>query len=70
MENNTHHVLIANCKSSPSDTLKPVSHGDQYLVPDGLWANSQGKSTISDTKRPRPMTKKNDVETGEDQKGQ
>ena len=65
------HFLVRCATSLPIRATQvepfPNSYYDEIL---GLWVDADSRiPLIYDPNRPRPKTKKEDVETGEDQKG-
>lgn len=62
------HILRKLAKSTPIN-MKPNLTEERYDVPAGVWRNSEGGLSADDRDKER-TTKKNDVETGEDLKGQ
>lgn len=65
------HFLVRRSKTLPIRVTEPVlfpnSFFDEIL---GLWIDAETQvPLVYDPNRPRPKTKKDDVETGEDQKG-
>ena len=64
------HLLLAIAKSYrvPDQELAPENC--EYSLSQGAWVLQDGGSLlIENPERPRPVTKKFDIETGEDQKG-
>ena len=71
--NNTpnEHLLLAMAKTYPVRAEDLTPQGCQYDLFQGAWIiNGLGSLLIESSNRPRPMTKKKDIETGEDQKGE
>jgi hypothetical protein len=62
------HILRKLAKSTRINT-QPNLTGARYDVLGGAWKNSDGGLSADDRDKER-TTKKNDVETGEDLKGQ
>jgi hypothetical protein len=65
------HLLVRCSRSVPISATQlepfPNSSYDEIL---GLWVDAESRlPLIYDPNRPKPNTKKADVETGEDQKG-
>jgi hypothetical protein len=65
------HLLVRRARSLPIPATQvdplPNSYYDEIV---GLWMSTESHlPLIYDPNRPRPKTKKEDVETGEDQKG-
>ena len=64
------HLLLALSKSYPIVEQDLAPHDCLYSISDGAWILQHIGSLLVDTPgRPRPATKKFDIETGEDQKG-
>ena len=68
------HLLIGRAVMSPSVTEPPRLEGCRYDFLKGMWMIEEGQDEVilvrsGDPKKPTPMTKKADRETGEDQKG-
>ena len=64
------HLLLANAKSYrvPDRDLAPENC--EYSLSQGAWIlQDNGSLLIENPERPRPSSKKFDIETGEDQKG-
>ena len=64
------HLLLANAKSYgvPDQDLAPENC--EYSLSQGAWIlKDSGCLLIENPERPRPSSKKFDIETGEDQKG-
>ena len=65
------HLLLAMAKTYPVCAEDLAPQGCQYDLFQGAWVlNGLGSLLIESSNRPRPMTKKKDLETGEDQKGE
>ncbi len=65
------HLLLAMAKTYPAFTGDLSPQGYQYDLFSGVWIlNGSGSLLIESPNRPRTMTKKKDIETGEDQKGE
>lgn len=65
------HILLrfATTYDRPKRSLAPDGCHYDYKV--GAWVVSDsGKLLVSSPERPKPQTKKHDIETGEDQKGE
>ena len=65
------HILIekANRYSKPSETPMPENH--TFEKQRGYWtSNKTGAAMMSSNDPRKPQSKKADVETGEDQKGE
>ncbi len=61
------HVLLR-CSHRFPVMGEPAVEGWRYSRADGLWVRD-GVATGSSDKKPKPVSKKADVETGEDMKG-
>lgn len=62
------HILLSRAARSPARDETPMPEGARYDVSSGLWEGDNGPlayDPLTETK-----TKKMDIETGEDQKGQ
>ena len=67
---NPRHVLLETAKSYsvPERDLTPANC--DYSLSQGAWVlRDDGSLLVENPERPRPVTKKFDIETGEDQKG-
>ena len=67
---NQQHVLLANARAYPRQSvdLRPADSDYDRLV--GAWVHRPSGGLLVESADPRPPgTKKHDVETGEDQKG-
>ena len=67
---NPKHLLLATAKSYriPDQELAPENC--EYSLSQGAWVlQADGSLLIENPERPRPISKKFDIETGEDQKG-
>ena len=67
---NPRHILLETAKSYrvPDRDLAPDNC--EYSLSKGAWIlQDSGSLLIENTERPRPSSKKFDIETGEDQKG-
>ena len=65
------HLLLAMAKTYPAFTGDLSPQGYQYDLFGGAWIlNGSGSLLIESPNRPRTMTKKKDIETGEDQKAE
>ena len=71
MVNNKKHILLkyATTYKRFTGSLAPVGcHYDSYI---GAWiVSNTGKLLVETSNPPTPTTKKADIETGEDQKGE
>ena len=65
------HPLVRLARRTAIPPHAPAPPGARYDFGRGAWADLRtGRLLVrSDQDRPRPQTKKMDVETGEDQKG-
>lgn len=65
------HPLIQLARRTPVPSQAPVPAGAHYDPVRGAWADPKTGELLvrSPGPRPRPTTKKEDVERGEDQKG-
>ena len=64
------HLLLALAKSYPVGNPDLAPQDCLYSISDGAWVLRDTGSLLVDTPgRPHPATKKFDIETGEDQKG-
>jgi len=62
------HILLENAKSFSLDNT-PTTFDATYDKINGFWVdNETAGAWINEPKRPRPTTKKCDIETGEDKK--
>ena len=65
------HLLLTMAKTYPVSTGDLAPQECQYDLFQGAWVlNGIGSWLIESPNRPRPMTKKKDIETGEDQKAE
>ena len=65
------HLLLAMAKTYPAFTGDLSPHGYHYDLFSGMWIlNGSESLLIESPNRPRTMTKKKDIETGEDQKAE
>ena len=65
------HLLLAMAKTYPAFTGDLSPQGYEYDLFNGVWILSgSGSLLIESPNRPRTMTKKKDIETGEDQKAE
>jgi hypothetical protein len=65
------HLLIKKAFIYPRPKEKPKLEGYVYNRIDGYWIDiDNNEPYVLDSRRPKPQTKKADVETGEDQKGE
>jgi hypothetical protein len=71
MDNKKEHILLKYAKTYKRHIESLAPEGCIYDPCVGAWVISKtGKLLIETTKRPKPPTKKCDIETGEDQKGE
>ena len=64
------HILLALAKTYPAFTGDLTPQGCRYDLLQGAWVlESDGALLVESPDPPRPKTKKQDLETGEDQKG-
>lgn len=65
------HLLLAMAKTFPVYAGDLAPQGCHYDLFQGVWIIDGTDSLLVESpNRPRPMTKKRDIETGEDQKGE
>lgn len=65
------HILLELATTYPRPDYSLSPEGCHYDLEAGAWIlSSTNELLVKSPDRPRPTTKKNDVETGEDQKGQ
>ncbi|MFB5284658.1 hypothetical protein [Peribacillus sp. Hz7] len=64
------HLLIKKAFVYTKPKEKPQLRGYYFLNSLGYWVDKDEVPYVLDTRRPKPQTKKADVETGEDQKGE
>ena len=65
------HLLLTLAKTYPAFTGDLAPQGYQYDLFLGAWIlNDSGSLLVESPNRPRTMTKKRDIETGEDQKAE
>lgn len=65
------HILLEKAKkyNIPSQNLTPS--GCSYKAKEGFWMDNSSSTAMMKTNNPqKPTTKKHDIETGEDQKGE
>lgn len=63
------HPLVQLCSSTALPMGSEPPPDSAYSRELGLWLRADGLPVVVGPERPRPQTKKFDVETGEDQKG-
>lgn len=65
------HLLLTLAQTYPVPTGDLAPEGCRYDLSQGAWVlNDLGSLLIYSPNRPRPMTKKRDIETGEDHKAE
>jgi hypothetical protein len=64
------HVLIKNAKRKPYTNKPVMPNGVRYDKEKGFWVINDSPFVDSDEFKEQQGTKKCDVETGEDQKGE
>ena len=65
------HLLLRMAKTYPVSNEDLAPQECQYDLFQGAWVlNGLGSLLIESTNRPSPMSKKKDIETGEDQKAE
>ena len=65
------HLLLALAETYPEPTGDLAPEGCRYDLSEGAWMiDDVGSLLINSPNRPRPMTKKRDIETGEDHKAE
>lgn len=71
MHSNREHILLANALSYPRRDVPQQFEDSSYDVLVGAWVQKSTGQIVADLPEQSrvPQTKKNDVETGEDQKG-
>ncbi|MBP1154644.1 MULTISPECIES: hypothetical protein [unclassified Paenibacillus] len=63
------HLLLAKAYIYPTNRINPQIDDCNFDGEAGFWViNDTGTPFVKDNNRPKPMTKKADVETGEDRK--
>ena len=64
------HLLLENAKSYRVSDQDLAPANCDYNLSQGAWVfRDDGSLLVENPERPRPVTKKFDIETGEDQKG-
>ena len=63
------HPLVDLCESTALNSGVFSPDNSSYDARLGLWVDDSGIPTVQASNRPKPETKKFDVETGEDHKG-
>jgi hypothetical protein len=64
------HLLIKKAFIYDKPRKKPELKGYHFVNSLGYWVDEDRIPYVLDSRRPKPQTKKADVETGEDQKGE
>lgn len=65
------HPLLQRAQKYPHPQLDPAPPGCTYDPAIGAWRlNATGTLWVDSSSRDDPRTKKHDIETGEDQKGE
>jgi len=64
------HILLEKAFVYPIPKKKPKLSGYNFSAEKGYWIREDGLPLVEDDSTPKPKTKKHDVETGEDQKGE
>jgi len=65
------HILLKHATSYERPKISLAPEGCHYDNEVGAWVFSDsGKLLVEEPERPKPQTKKHDIETGEDQKGE
>ena len=65
------HLLLTMATSWPVDEIDLAPQGCHYDLFLGAWiVDDTGALLVDSPDRPHPMSKKRDIETGEDQKGE
>jgi hypothetical protein len=71
MNANETHVLLRHARTSRRVDRDLTPPGCHYDLSTGAWVVDATGALLAETPgRPGPHTKKNDIETGEDQKGE
>jgi hypothetical protein len=71
MQNPPKHILLERAHSYKPSKQEDTPQGCHYDLITGAWIIDGTTDLLVNSKeRPRPVSKKNDIETGEDQKGQ
>lgn len=71
MEKKFRHLLLEKAKTYPRFTGDLSPHGCRYDVLTGAWVlEDSGRLLAESPEPPRLKTKKEDIETGEDQKAE
>jgi hypothetical protein len=63
------HILLANGTRTPYREVPELLEDASYDELSGFWRTTAGEILVRDKRKP-PLTKKGDIETGEDQKGE
>jgi hypothetical protein len=64
------HILIDNAKRFRKGSNSSFLKDFNYDIQEGYWKSLEGQSLINSNNALVPITKKNDIETGEDRKGE
>lgn len=65
------HILIEKAKKYNIPDQKLTLDGCSYRSKEGFWVDNSANIAMMKTNKPqKPTTKKHDIETGEDQKGE
>ena len=65
------HILLEKAFCYPDPTEMPEPHNCTFVEQSGYWrSNSTGEIMMLSNDPRRPQSKKADIETGEDQKGE
>jgi len=64
------HLLLEKAFVYEAPRKKPELNGYTLIDELGYWIDEDNIPYVLDLRRPKPQTKKADVETGEDQKGE
>ena len=65
------HILLDKAYCYPEPTRTPFPQNCTYIEKSGYWKNDVTNEIMMLSNDPRrPQTKKQDIETGEDQKGE
>lgn len=71
IHNETEHLLLSISKSYQISTVDLAPQDCEYNLTEGAWVlQDTGLLLVETPGRPMPATKKQDIETGEDQKGE
>ena len=64
------HMLLEKAFVYPLPKERPKLSGYSFSSDKGYWIREDGIPLVEDHSIPKPRTKKEDVETGEDRKGE